>query len=146
MSAVNPAARTRRFRARGAALAAAAAAGAAVSLTAAACSSGPGPSPTPQPTSSPRLYGLAIAQCAIDRGLIPAKYLQAGNGESRWLRGGRITANGYFSDWWNEEMTQITIAGKTLEDWELGAEQQRRLPAQICGNSAAPGPGSTAHS
>ena len=116
---------------------------AATALSAAACSSGPAPAPTPRPSHSPYLYGLAIAQCAIDRGLIPARYLDSGHGRSYWLRNGRVTPNAYFSDWWNEEMARITVAGMTLEEWELGAEQRGRLPAQICGAGATPVPVNT---
>lgn len=107
---------------------------ASVLLAAAACSSGPSPAPTPAHT--PFLYGLAVTQCAIDHALIPAGYLHTGHGESYWLRNGRIVPNAYFGDWWNEEKARITIAGQTLEDWELGAEQQGRLPAQLCGTAS----------
>jgi hypothetical protein len=111
---------------------------AAVMLLAAACSSGR--APKPQPRRTPFLYGLATTQCAIDRGLVPARYLKTGYGESYWLRGGRITPNAYFSDWWNNEMARIVIAGQTLEDWETGTEMRGRLQVQICGNKATPVP------
>jgi hypothetical protein len=109
-------------------------------LAAAACSSGPAPKPRPSQTPFP--YGLVITQCALDHGLIPAGYLHAGYGESYWLRNGRIVPNYRFADWWEEEMARITVDGQTLEDWELGAEQQGRLPAQLCG-TASPVPAFT---
>jgi hypothetical protein len=110
-------------------------------LPAAACSSSPPPRPRPANTFLQEAqYGIAIAQCAINHGLIPARYLESGNGASRWLHDGHVMPNAYFGDWWNENMAVITVAGKTLEEWRDDAFRQQRLPVPVCGTTAVPTP------
>lgn len=114
----------------------------AIAMTVAACGSSASSSsaPTSSATYSRGQYGVAITQCAIDRGLIPKKYWEADATANHWLVNGHIVDNSSFAQWWNANTGVITIAGKTLSAWQTQAYSQQHVPEQICGSTAMPTP------
>jgi hypothetical protein len=114
----------------------------AVTVTVAACGSSASSSsaPTSSASYSAGQYGVAITQCAIDRGLIPKKYWAADASAHHWLVDGHIVDNSSFAQWWNANTGVITISGKTLSAWQTQAYSQQHVPEQICGSTAMPTP------
>lgn len=81
-----------------------------------------------------------IVQCFVDKHLIPASKLAAGqtshprSDSSTWLRHGKVDGNQRFGDWYSETGSAITVKGKTIGTWVTAvAASGTAWPTATCG-------------
>jgi hypothetical protein len=117
----------------------------AAAITCAACSGSPAPRPSPSPSRAGLTFDQetkvtpALVACFIAHDLIPAAALHPsasahpGTDESLWLKNGKVVQNAHFGDWFADVGGGIVVKGRSLGDWTLALEANRKnWPASTC--------------
>jgi hypothetical protein len=114
-------------------------------LAVSSCSSSPKPPQSQSQVVSARHQQVLslIVQCFVDQHVLTSAQLQDSQAvppasSSQWIRGGHLTRNTAFAEWYRDVGAAVNVHGKAVDNWVTDvAYDPATWPSSICGSRPA---------